>query len=246
MSRRGQVACEGCTLFAVRHARELAGPGRDEALRGGGLVGPDPVDQVVRLGQLDALWVQNGAEAIDFIRRVQPRIEPYDVPFEQVFFQVVRRFVARNVQVVEQRAIDLVPDLQFVPPIGKDRGTVEQDDSQAGRAGEAGQPGQAFIAGGDVFALMRIGARNQEGIETVIGHLAPEMGDARRGLVGPCGDGEILQARGRGRNSAVVRWFVRVGICVCRAGIVLLGHAADPLDIGGHEYGISSEGPEAL
>ena len=65
----------------------------------------------------------------------------------------------------EDVEIDLVAHLQRVAAVDEDDGAVGKDDRHAGRAGEAGQPVQPLGAGGDIFALMLVGARHDEAVE---------------------------------------------------------------------------------
>ena len=82
---------------------------------------------------------------------------------------------------LENRRIDLVADLQRVPPVDEDSRLPVQHDRHARRAGEAGEPGQPFGAGRDIFALMRVGARDDEALQPVLRQQGAQGRDALGG-----------------------------------------------------------------
>ena len=75
----------------------------------------------------------------------------------------------------------------------EDAGTVTQRGAEARRAGKAGEPRQAFVARGDIFALMGIGAGDQEAVIAVFLQLRAQGGKPVRALLGACGDVEGLE-----------------------------------------------------
>ena len=60
--------------------------------------------------------------------------------------------------------VHLGADLGAIAAINKDAGLIVQNRTKPGGPGETGQPGQTFIIGGHIFALMHICARNQEAV----------------------------------------------------------------------------------
>ena len=78
----------------------------------------------------------------------------------------------------------LFADLKPVAAIDEHARDVLRDGHETGRAGKAGQPGQPFIRRGDVFALMPVGARHEEGVQTVPCHFGAQGGEAWRALFG--------------------------------------------------------------
>ena len=154
-----------------------------------GLVGPDAVDEVV--GHPD---VQPGFfQRLDLGAGVKPgvdadglaRAKPVGEPGAEPGF--------RPVDGGEVIGGDLVADLKGVAPVDEDPGLVRQDGGKARRAREPGEPGQAFVPGRDVFALMRIRTGDEEGVDPVLFHLVPEGGEPGRALVGGRGGVECLE-----------------------------------------------------
>ena len=93
--------------------------------------------------------------------------------------------------------IDLSPNLHPVAAVDEDAGLIRRDDGKARAAGEAGQPGKTGVRLGDIFALMRVGAWDDEGVEVQRLHLRPQVGQAQ-GVVAAAGRiFEALQVHSR-------------------------------------------------
>ena len=72
-------------------------------------------------------------------------------------------------------------DLQPVAAVDEDRRRGRAVTSaMPGRAGEAGQPGQPLVARRHVLALVRVGARHQEGVDAGLGHRRAQRREPRR------------------------------------------------------------------
>jgi len=72
--------------------------------------------------------------------------------------------------------VDLTAHGKRVAPVDEDRRAVGQHDGEAGRTAEAGEPGQPLRAARHILALMFIGARHDEAVDTA----ALELGTKRR------------------------------------------------------------------
>ncbi len=82
----------------------------------------------------------------------------------------------------KQRAVDLVARLGGVAAVDEQRGAVGEDDRGAGRSGEAGEPGEALLAGGQIFVLKAVGMGHDEAVEPAPRQLRAQRRDARRRL----------------------------------------------------------------
>ena len=81
---------------------------------------------------------------------------------------------------LEQRRIDLRGGLQCIAAVDEQRGAVREHDRHPGRAGEPGQPCEALGAGRHVFALVLVGARHDEAVETARRQFLAQHRDPRR------------------------------------------------------------------
>ena len=86
--------------------------------------------------------------------------------------------------------------MQAVAAVYEHARHIRQHHRKARRAGKAGQPAQPLVAGGDIFALMRIGARHQKTGQPLGGQPLPQGSKARRAKIGAGGGGEGLEHRG--------------------------------------------------
>ncbi len=86
----------------------------------------------------------------------------------------MRRRLVDQVTELEQLAVDLLRGLQRVAAVDEHRGALAQHDREPGRAGEAGEPGEALAARRHVFALMLVGARHDEAVDTAARQLSAQ------------------------------------------------------------------------
>ena len=84
-----------------------------------------------------------------------------------------------HVAAFPQRGIGLRLQLQHIAPVGEHGGAVGQHGGEAGAAGKSGQPGQALGGGGDIFAEMLVGARDDETVHAPAVEFGAEGGKAR-------------------------------------------------------------------
>ena len=126
---------------------------------------PDPVDRVGDRLEAGPGALGAGFEALDLLRRVQPRViaDHHALP-ERPGEPARRRLVDQVTDLIEP-GIGLRRRLQRVAAVDKEGGALGQYDRQPGRAGEAGQPGETLAASRHVFALMLVGARHDEAVE---------------------------------------------------------------------------------
>ncbi len=89
--------------------------------------------------------------------------------------------------------VDLRGGLQRVAAIDHDCRLVPQHQRDAGRAGEAGQPGEALVAGRDIFVLVRVGAGDKEAVEPASLQFLAQQLQAGRAERGSGGIGEGLE-----------------------------------------------------
>lgn len=93
--------------------------------------------------------------------------------------------------------VGLLGRLDGVAAVDDQRGLVGQHDGVAGRAGEAGQPGQAGHMRRDILALVLVGARDDEAVETLSGQCLAQGGDAAGDQLRIARLGERLETAGR-------------------------------------------------
>ena len=77
----------------------------------------------------------------------------------------------------ERVRVDLFGCLQPVASVDEDRRVFVQNHGHAGGPGKAGQPLQTFGGGGDIFALMLIGAGNDETVDPGAFQFGAQPGD---------------------------------------------------------------------
>ncbi|MGY6036486.1 hypothetical protein ACUY4R_004610 [Kosakonia sp. BK9b] len=70
-------------------------------------------------------------------------------------------------QMVNSKRVEIhfVAHLNLVTPIDKQQRAVAQHQRQPGGAGKTGQPLQLIVVRGAIFALMSIGARNDDAVQ---------------------------------------------------------------------------------
>ena len=143
--------------FGVRHHRRQ-GRGR--------LPGPDPVERVVGDGaQFRPGLLGSDAEALDFVRGVQPRVVAKHRAGGQRRADPSRRRLVDQMVDLKEIAVDLLRRLQGIAAIDKQRGAFAQHHRQPGGTGKAGQPGEALATRRHVFALVLVRARHDEPVE---------------------------------------------------------------------------------
>ncbi len=146
-------------------------------------VAPDRIDRI-GLGR-DQDGTDAGAglgEAFGALGAVQPGIVAELLARCEVRLDPRARRRIDEVRDGEQRAVDLVARLGGVAAVDEQHGAVGEDDRGAGRSGEAGQPGEALLAGGQVFVLMAVGMGHDEAVEPAPRQLGAQGRDARRRL----------------------------------------------------------------
>ncbi len=159
----------------------------------GRAVGPCGIDTV---GHRHDVQPGQFAQPLDLSDAVQHRVEPHTSAVRQGTGQPVGQSRRGPVHRLENRGVGLRADLHGIPPIGEDRRPVAQHDDEPCGPGEAGNIGHPLVAGGDVFALMRVGAGHQESVEILRGHPCAQAGHAGRGGLGSGGDVEGLEHAG--------------------------------------------------
>ena len=204
---RRQARAFGGTAFACKFQRMHAGRGGGRR----GAFGPDPVHQIGNRRQRHARAVERGFNRRDLGGGVQPRVKAHASPLGQGLAQPGAGLdlgpghggeLGRN----------LILDLHPVAPVDEHPGPVGQRDAEPRRAGKAGQPGEALIAGGDIFALMRIGAGDEEPRQLFRHQFAAQRGQPGRTILRPGGGVKALihqlafrmplkRARARGSES---------------------------------------------
>ena len=80
----------------------------------------------------------------------------------------------------EQFGVGLLAHLQRVAAVHENGRLVLQHHRGTGRAGERRQPGQPFVAGRHVFALVLVGMRHHETVEPAALELGAQRGETRR------------------------------------------------------------------
>ena len=164
--RRGRApAGRACRPRSRRRSgRDAARPGR--AARPAGPARPGPPDCRPTAAQARPGALGAGPQPLDLLRRVQPGVVAEDGAVAERGAEPLRRRLLDHMPDLEQRGIDLRGGLQRVAAIDEQRGAVLEHDRHPGRAGEPGQPCEALGAGRHVFALVLVGARHDEAVET--------------------------------------------------------------------------------
>ena len=147
---------------------------------GGGWSGQARSTRFATRASADLPRAERLGERLDVLRRVQPGVEADAAAAGQRLDQPVRGLVLGMAPDLEGVEVDLAAHLQPVAAVDEDRRPVAGDDREPGRAGEAGQPGQPLVARRHVLALVRVGARHQEGVDAGLGHRRPQRREPRR------------------------------------------------------------------
>ena len=173
MPRPGQCAGQPPALVACGLARQ--NKRLDHHPTGGRrrLPGPDRINKIGHGLQPDVAARQPQRDLVDLFRRMQPRIEP-DHPRCQSVADPVPGLHLGPGHRGEGRQIHLRLDLRAVTPVDENPRHLRQHDAEPRRSGKPGQPLQPFVMGGDIFALMGIGARHDEACKPRLGHARPQ------------------------------------------------------------------------
>ena len=97
-----------------------------------------------------------GAQPLDFLRGMQPRIVADRSAFRRRLAVRLRRRLSDRVTDLDGGGVDLRAGLQRVAAVDKDRRSVAQHHRHPGRTGEPRKPRQALAAERHVFALVFI------------------------------------------------------------------------------------------
>src|SRR5690606_9314770 len=130
-----------------------------------------------------------GLEGGDLAVGMKPGVECDPASLREGRAEPVGELLLRVTADLEGRALHLGLDLEPVAAVDEDHGAISGHGGETRRSGEAGEPGEPLVAGGDVLALMGVGAGDEEGIDTGRRHRLTQRGETGR-------DG-----RGRGRAS---------------------------------------------
>jgi hypothetical protein len=100
---------------------------------------------------------------------MQPRIKADGSAFCVVFQPVTKLYLGPIDR--GEHICRLFAHLQAITAIDKETRLIRQDSTKARRSRKACQPRQTFVTGRNVFALMRICARDKESIQPYGRHL---------------------------------------------------------------------------
>ena len=73
--------------------------------------------------------------------------------------------VVDDVVALEGGGVGFGFELERVATVGEGGGAIGEDRGKAGAPGETGEPGEAFGAGGNIFAEVLVGAGNDEAVQ---------------------------------------------------------------------------------
>ena len=176
-AQSGQFNAHEAQFLGRAFAGELDVAQGDGAMRRGWPFVPQSVDRIfVECDERRAGLGAGGFQFVGALARVQPRIETDFGAALEVFLQPL---IGRTIDQMlnrKHRAVGLRLHLHGVAAIDEQHGAVEEHDSRAGRTGEAGEPGEALLAGGEIFVLLPVGARHHQPVEAA----ALQLGAQRR------------------------------------------------------------------
>ena len=155
-----QTGRQPCAFRCGGFAGQIVRMHKDLTLRRCRLIGPNGINQIIRGAQGDVGTGQGGLKFFNLVRRMKPRIKA-NHPSGEIFQDPRAGFDLGPRHGGEMGQIDLQFHLRAVAPIDKNARLLWQNDAKSCGSGKARQPLQAFIARGDIFALMRIGAGDQ-------------------------------------------------------------------------------------
>jgi hypothetical protein len=152
----------------------------DRAERRGRAVAPDRVDQVgLDRDQRGGSGGARLAQPLRALDRVQPGIVAKAVVGREVSLDPAVRRVLDQVLDGEKRRVHLLARLQRVATVDEQHRPLHQHDRRTGGTGEAAEPGEALLAGGDIFILVAIGARHDPAGQIAPCQLGAQRCDAR-------------------------------------------------------------------
>ena len=176
----GDLSGEAGDLVPGQLAGEAEGLDLDLRRGRGGLVGPDGVDRVfLHRNEAAARLFERGAQAFGLGDGVQPRVEADGRAGAGMGGEPFRRRVVDQALDGEGRGVDLRRGLKRVAPVAEQRRALAHHQRRAGR------PGEALGAGGDILALVLVGAGHEEAVEVGFGKAGAQAGnpvDALRGI----------------------------------------------------------------
>lgn len=128
------------------------------------------------------MWAELFFKALDLAGGVQPGVIGNPPALGQLVFQPVGKL---DIGPGHRGVVggDLLFHLGPIPPVDEDPRDVPQGGAEARRSGKAREPGETFIAWGDIFALMGVGAGDQEPIQPVLRQLGAQRGEPRGALL---------------------------------------------------------------
>ena len=123
---------------------------------------------------------------------MQPRIKTDNAALRQLCTQpICQRYLGPCDRRIDIR--DLRFDLRAIAPVDEHARHIPQGGTEASRSGKPCQPLQPVIAGGNIFALMGIGAGHQKPVKRVGSQLLAQRGQPWRPLFRPRGHLERLK-----------------------------------------------------
>ena len=146
---------------------------------------PERIDWIFwKRFELDLLGRQGCLEACDLACRMVPGIEADRLVLAEGAEKPFRHSRAREERDFEYVRVGFGFRLHGVAAIDQQQRGLLRHDGKAGGAGKSRQPLQALGAGGNVFALMAIGARHKHGVELCLGHQRAKRFGAFRDVIG--------------------------------------------------------------
>ena len=161
------------------------------------MIVPNGVDQVVGGPERNAAIGKRFVQLFYLVIRVQPHIKTDFGVVRSMVIQPITQFGFGPVDGGEMGSVHLFFDLYAITAIDEDSGNFGQHRAKPGGTCEAGQPRKAGVAGGHIFALMGVGAGDQETGEIGRMHGGAQGGKSGRAVCWVGGFGEVLKHRGR-------------------------------------------------
>ncbi len=183
--------------FAARILAGIAGVmQRHRSERRVGAILPDGVDRV-RLNRHQGCAGRGAglAQSLGVLRGMQPGVIAELGARRQVSFQPFGERLLRHMLDAENIGVGLLARLQGIAAVCEQHRAIRENQRIAGRAGEAGEPGESFLGCGQIFALMAVGMRHQESVESAPLQFRAQRRHPRRGGCAACGIVESLEFR---------------------------------------------------
>ena len=169
-------------LVRMAFARKFQRIGGEPGIRRRRAIRPKRIHDIGHSFQGDRLWRQLFAQSRDLLHGMQPWIKTHHTAPRHLFDQPLRQLDLGPMDRREHPR-HLCADLHPVPPVDEHARDLRQHDTKPRRPGKPGQPGQSGVAGGDIFALMRIGAGHDEPVQPGAVQDQAQGGQAGRALV---------------------------------------------------------------